>query len=413
MSSQCDNCLSANSWGRGYTVKCMRCKVITFGIKRLSVLIDRPVDSMVINDLKYLDTFSFSYYNYSGLTLFRNFYKRHHISMEEINLCDSHRELAGIIGQFSCSRAVDIIAFVKLRLFLRYACRKYYDGIYRICRIQVNQKAKPPIFLTVRYRIATETLLCRVYSHNFAELFPRDFNSDGEFIFRATKYGCDQHHIKLFCDFSNVFHKPEQKNLVSNYLDAHSSTVDEFRETYDCIIQVFQLFGRFEDRLQEILGEYLNEYTANTLLLERASTADKLLLFCKKSPAIAEFIWTSTFTSRQVRESISYRIRLSNKTRSVFVNSASIVELASSLESRKTRGTSFEDRWISELQSMGQEGINLYEELCDLIDYRKVVAYPHWISGYIDGERITMAETLYNRKYSEAQRFYDRKKIKK
>lgn len=323
--------------------------------------------------------------------------------------------------KYSFSIILDVVAFKKLRHLMTTIYRKYYERKFRIVTLEVRQKGEPSISIPMRYKTGIQnSYLCRVLSPEtiadlddfVSDILPKfsetDRNSNGELIFKATKNGnLTQSLVKLYSDYSFANSKLSKLKLIGDYLDtfAVGNDYDLFCSTYDYVINTFDWFGEFDDELQYVLGEYLNQYITNTIALESANCTDRLLLFCKKSPIIAKFIWTRSpqFNSKEKRTEMS--INLANKRRGAFIRSETIEDLLKILEIIKLISVPPEDRWVNSLKTMGVRGIQLYEELCDLLDYCTIARYPHW-NGYIDSERIDSANALYRAKYGEAQRFY-------
>jgi hypothetical protein len=199
--------------------------------------------------------------------------------------------------------------------------------------MQVNQKESVPIHLTINYRIDRPSLLCQIFSPNF-QFSPNDYNTNGGFIFKSTKYELSQDYIKLYSEYSHFIKKCDQKKLISDYLSKYE-TYDEFYAAYNDIKKMFNIFGQYEDQLDEILGEYLHDYTKNTIFLDGKNGKDKLLSFCCSGPAIAEFIWNGTFSTDRERALISYQINLPNKLRNAFIKSKSFSTLVQKLKKLK------------------------------------------------------------------------------
>lgn len=316
--------------------------------------------------------------------------------------------------KYSFSIVLDVIVFKKLRYLMKMLCRQYYERTFRIVTLEVREKGKISISIPMRYKTGIQSsYLCRVLSPEtiaeedtitkFSEI---DFNANNELIFKATKNGnLTQNHVKLYSKYSFMGSKASKIKLINDYLNSNSDNYDDFCSAYDYIINVFDWFGDFDAELQYILGEYLNNYITNTIALESATCTDRLLLFCKKSPTIAKFIWTKSpqFNSKEKRAELA--VNLANKRRGAFIKSESIEDLLKILETIKILSVSPEDRWVNSLKTMGVKGAQLYNELCDLLDYCTIARYPSR-NGYINSENIDSANALYRKKYGEAQRFY-------
>jgi hypothetical protein len=322
--------------------------------------------------------------------------------------CELYKSLIAIkTEQYSFSIIIDIISFVKLRKLLKLVCISYYNKIYKIGNMQINEKGKNPIHLTINYRIdCPSSFLCQIFSSNFY-FSSNDYNEDKEFIFKSTKYGLSQEYIRLYSEYSHFIKKCDRKKLISNYLSQFNN-YDEFCNAYDDIKKMFNLFGQYEDQLNEILDEYFYDYTENTIFLNGKNSKNRLLLFCCSVPTIAEFIWNGTFSTKKSRELNIHKIHIPNKLRNVFINSDTFSDLVKKLKKIKELNTPPEDRWIFRLQYMGESGRTLYDELCYLRDRYDAALLPNYLSGYIDSEKVDIYYSLYTQKYRHAQSFYDR-----
>ena len=324
MSSRC-RCSYMPVWRVRDSIACFMCSIDKFGKDRVKTI----TNDLDFDTLEHIDIDSRYGRNWETAQKISH-YCRYKISESD---CKLYKEFAAKTGQYSFSIVVDIISFVKLRKILKMVCRSYYNKIYRIGNMQVNQKKTDPICLSINYRIDRPSLLCQIFSPNF-QFSPNDYNTNGEFIFKATKYELSQDYIKLYSEYSHLIKKCDRKRLIGDYLSKYE-TYDEFYTVYNDIKKIFNLFGQYEDQLDEILGEYLHDYTKNTIFLDGKNGKDKLLLFCHSGPAIAEFIWIGTFSTEKEREVISYQINLPNKLRNAFVKSKPFLNLVQKLKKLK------------------------------------------------------------------------------
>jgi len=419
-------CEYSTTWAqRSYCVrKCYECRAIRFGgariisiIGNISLLVLEQYDIEIAAeiDAEYERKYSC---NYQIASSFHDIFMRFSIENDIFVTEKDYLLYKALRRKYSFSVILDVIAFKKLRRLMKMVCRKYYERTFRIVTLDVRQKGEAPMSIAMRYKTGIQnSYLCRVLSPETLDNFildslPKfsdvDRNSNGELIFKATKNGnLTQLLVKLYSDYSFAGSKLSKLKLIGDYLDAFATgnDYDLFCSTYDYVINTFDWFGEFDDELQYVLGEYLNQYITNTIALESANCTERLLLFCKKSPIIAKFIWTRSpqFNSKENRKKLS--VNLANKRRGAFIRADTIEDLLKILETIKLLSVSPEDRWVNSLKTMGVRGIQLYEELCDLLDYCTIARYPHW-NGYINSERIDSANALYRAKYGEAQRFY-------
>jgi hypothetical protein len=378
---------------------CFICNIAKFGNAR----VEKIVNGLNFDELEYIDIDARYSRNFATARNISH-HCRCHVSEYD---CQLYKELIAKTGQYSFSIVVDIISFVKLRKLLKIACRLFYNKIHKIGNMQINEKGKDPIHLAINYKtIYGSSLLCQIFNPDF-QFSPDDYNKNGEFIFKSTKYGLSQDYVQLYSTYSHLIQKCDRKKLIGDYLSSLETYV-EFCTAYDNIKKMFNLFGQYEEQLDEILGEYLHDYTKNTIFLDGKNGKDRLLLFCCSISTIAEFIWTGTFSTKREREIISYKIHLPNKLRGAFINSNSFTSLVEKMKKIKELDMPSEYRWINELPMMGHTGKQLYDSLCRLDYARHLAKYPSYISGYIDSEKIDIANELYSQKYSEAQSFYSR-----
>lgn len=395
---------------------CFMCKANIYGKDRIY----RISNSMSILELKTLDHIEYMSsleirafddhieYMYDSSIVHKintyQFYKYNKISMDEYKLYRKFIYGDQYCNSLSFSTSLNFIAFIKLRRFLERVQSKFFDKNIKFGHLKVQQKGLDSITCKFRY-IESDLFLSTVFSKT-RYFSSNDFTPEGHFIFRSTKYDILQSAVVAYSKYTMLTNSNDRKKIIYKFLNDNSTNYDLFCENYHSIIKVLDLFKMHEIKINSYLSEYFDDYTANTIFLEKENNTNKLLLFCKKCPTVAEFIWNGSFSSEKERERIYYRLNLPTKLKNAFVKSKTVSELFKKLNMRRQLKIPVEDRWVNELQSMGEKGILLYEQLCDLLDYIEIAKYPHYISGFIDSDRINSAEARYWQKYSEAQSFY-------
>ena len=101
------------------------------------------------------------------------------------------------------------------------------------------------------------------------------------------------------------------------------------------------------------------------------------------------------FNTRHARQRLS--IHIPKLRQAAFIRSETFEQLQEFIESIKIQSTPASDRWVYKLKDMGGRGLRLYDELCEMLEWRAKTP---------DGRIMVLAS--YNAKYREAQQFYDK-----
>jgi hypothetical protein len=304
--------------------------------------------------------------------------------------------------KYTFSIIMDIIVCKKFQALFFSKYDEYRARWYKTITVEAREPEKDKIKLQMRYKNTECSYLCRISSST--ALTPLDTNENGNYIFKKKTCGFSQAELTLYSAFSFAIGDNTRFKLVSDYLDMFANDYNLFCTTQDLIIRMFSWFGDFESDFDKILQEYINKYITFTIGLndKEFGFIKRFSLFCNDHPGIAKFIWSDApeFNTKRAREKLA--IYIPKRRQAAFISSETFEQLREFIESIKTRSIPPIDRWINELRTMNGKGPQLYDELCEMLEWRSR-----------DPDVKHMISASYDAKYKEAQRFYDKSKLKK
>lgn len=293
------------------------------------------------------------------------------------------------------SITLDIIVCKKFqKIFKIY--QKFHARLFKMVVVDCREPGKEK--MSLRMRCKTDSFLDSIGSSGLTK---NNLNENGEYILRFKDYGFTQRMLILYSEFSIVeMGDAARYQLISRYLDAEAHDYNLFCKARDDLVRMFEMFIDFARHFHKIYEDYIGQYVVSTLNLDdkKSSFIKRLSLFCDTYPGVAKLIWTTypQFNTERARSLIAANY-LPGRKQSAFIRCQAFDKLCEHIKLVKTKSVPTSDRWVYELKDMGEKGLRLYDELCEMLE---------WRSRDPDVKRMISAQ--YDSKYNEARSFYDK-----
>lgn len=209
---------------------------------------------------------------------------------------------------------------------------------------------------------------------------------NGQYIIGTGKLNITTESVLLLCEYTIQ----RDSSCIIQHLDSQD-TIENFEKTIQSIYMLADMWNM--EKILSICSEYIDTYIQNTLYkLHKTTSLFRLELFTHTNPILAEYIWTTNFTTGKSRETLGVAMGISIKNLGGFKKSQTLYDLKNYIYKKKCIHVG-QNQILNKIPSHIWNQIDIAQrELNDAKNGRRV----GYFGRYISSEEIDMATTKLN-----------------